>query len=46
MTVNGERVKRDRGSEKGQPTYTHTQHTHTHPTNQSSPLPPGGHGYF
>ena len=23
-------VKRDRGSEKGPPTYTHTQHTHTH----------------
>ena len=26
-----DRVKRDRGSEKGPPTYTHTQHTHTHP---------------
>ena len=25
-------MKRDRGSEKGPPTYTHIAHTHTHPT--------------
>ena len=30
--MDGWRVKRDRGSEKGPPTYTHTQHTHAHPT--------------
>ena len=31
-------MKRDRGSEKGLPTYTHTAHTHTHP--RRSELPP------
>ena len=29
--MNREKVKRDRGSEKGPPTHTHTAHTHTHP---------------
>ena len=39
-------VKRDRGSEKGPPTYTHTQHTHTRTLqDQRSPPPPGGLGY-